>query len=105
MAQTGSAARFIDSPIPLMTRGLNDGAPSLHNVVTHAIHKARSQGLDDIQQYNCAVRAVMRVEPDLPLLVAARVINGLLETLDGHDHMPRHPGVVVRRTSPTTPEG
>ena len=101
MASSSSSARFIDSPVAQA----GEGAPSRHNVIAHAIEKARSQGLDEIQQYHSAVRAVMRVEPDLPLLVAARLINALLEEQDGRGDLSRYASVVARRPAMSMSDG
>ena len=59
-----------------------DSASSLHNVIAHAIDSARAQGVDDWHQYDGAVRAVMRVEPDLTMQAATRLVNTLLEKRD-----------------------
>ena len=94
MASSTSTARSISSPVASTGKDIV-GAPSLLNVIAHAINKARTQGLDECQQYHSAVRAVMRVEPDLPLLVAARRINALLEEQDGHGDLSRYTSVIA----------
>jgi hypothetical protein len=95
MVNGSSSVRFIGSPVALVTRGGGGDAPSLRDVITHAIDQARSQGLDEIQQYHSSVRAVRRVEPDLPLLVAARLINALLEEQDDRGDRSRYAGVAA----------
>ena len=102
MTNGNSAARLIDSPVARLG---GQGGPSLYNVVRHAIDSARSQGLGEILQYKSAVRAVMRIEPDLPMLVAARLINSLLEELDGKDDLARFTSVIVHGGCDTMSDG
>lgn len=75
-----------------------DGGPSLMNVIAHAVNAARQQGLDDCRQYDRAVRAVMRVEPDLTLLAAARLVNAHLEARDQNGILPRYASVITHGT-------
>jgi len=61
---------------------LRDSTASLHNVVIYAIDDARARGQDDWRQYQCAFRAVMRLEPDLTTQAASRLVNAVLEAQD-----------------------
>jgi hypothetical protein len=56
--------------------------PSLLTVIEHAVRDARDRGLDESWQYRKAIAAVRRVEPDLNLLSASRLVNALLESQD-----------------------
>ncbi len=95
MASSNPTAPFVDSPTVLPPKEIG-GTPSLRDVIDHAIDRARSHGLDEILQYECAVQAVRRIEPDLPLLVAARLINALLEERDGSGEPSRYAGLITR---------
>ncbi|OAN45577.1 hypothetical protein A6A04_06675 [Paramagnetospirillum marisnigri] len=76
------------------------GSPSLWHVITHAVERAQDQGLGEAQQYNRAVHAVMRVEPSLTLLSAARLVNAHLETVDPLGLLARYTSTVARGTKP-----
>lgn len=49
----------------------------LHQVIHHALAKARAMGLDDVGQLRTAVRWVLKVRPHLTLDEAEQVVASL----------------------------
>ena len=92
MTNTSLKASFTESPVDLTNFG---EAPSLHHVVAHAIDTARTQGLDEFRQHYCAARAVMRIEPDLTLLVALRLVSALVEDKGQRGNVPNVASVIA----------
>lgn len=80
-----------------------DGSPSLWHVIAHTVEEARNRGLDEYRQYDRAVRATLRVEPNLTLLAAARLVNAYLELHDQHCGLTRFTALIARSTARAEP--
>ena len=82
MANSRSTVRFPSPSVEDPGEATSGRAPSLHTVIVHAIDTARSQGLDEQQQYDRAVSAGMGAGRDSTLLAVSRLINRILESRD-----------------------